>query len=60
MGYAVACLWASRKLSLNFASDLRSSRSVALPGELTPRLSFLLNEASTFGNLIVNNLDFQS
>jgi hypothetical protein len=32
---------------------------VALPGELTPRLSSLLNKASTFGNLIVNNLDFQ-
>jgi hypothetical protein len=53
-------VWASTKFSLNFNSDPRSFRGVALRGELTPRLSFLLNEASTFGNLIVNNLDFQS
>jgi hypothetical protein len=42
------------------SSPVSASRSLTLPGELTPRPSFLLNDAITFGNLIVNNLDFQS
>ena len=35
-------------------------RAIWTPVKLTPRLSFLLDEAITFGYLIVNNLDFQS
>ena len=50
----------STKISLNFNFDPQSSLRGHLPGELRSHSSFVLNDAHTFGNLIVNNLDFES